>query len=132
MTLDELIRALNAAKEPDRELDAEIAVCIFGGEIVWKQSNYTMELYPVRRFASKAHVSGWAHEPVPLYTASVDAALGLISKSRYLRSLVALENSEMRPYAWRATITRDIWVFDASHTEKAIAICVAALKAGKP
>ena len=77
MTIDEIITALETATGPSRELDAEIAVVINGGEIVWKQTRYTMEQYPARRYASAQHVGGYGFDHVPEYTASLGAALTL-------------------------------------------------------
>lgn len=74
MTKTELLDALRAATEPSRELDAEIEICIGGGEVVWKIANYTMEQYPAIRRPSKHHVGGFANEHCPLLTASLDAA----------------------------------------------------------
>lgn len=79
MTIDELITELEKFGS-SRESDCEIAMLVHGGEVVWKPANFTMKLHPVRRFASAAHVGGWAQEPVPFYTTSVDAALSLLPK----------------------------------------------------
>jgi len=80
--MTDLIAKLEALTGPDREVDAEIALAVFGGEIIWKQQNYTMEQYPVRKFASKNHVGGIGEEPVEPHTASIDAAMTLPSKGR--------------------------------------------------
>lgn len=69
---------VEAATGPDRELDAEIITAVFGGEIVWKTQNYTMEQYPVRKFASRTHISGFGYDPIESPTASTDAALTLV------------------------------------------------------
>ena len=87
----EIIERLEKAEGPDRELDADIDIFLFGGETVWKQANYTMEMYPASRRASKNHVGGFANEHVPLYTASLDSAIALVERTLpgwgfYLRS----------------------------------------------
>lgn len=64
--------------DPDRELDAEIAVAVDGGEIVWLTANGTMEAYPARKHPSANHVGGFGKAPVPTYTASLDAAMTLV------------------------------------------------------
>lgn len=78
MVTQELIDRVEAAVDPDRSLDADIAVAVDGGTIVWKQTNGTMEAYPTRQYASSMHVAGYGNAPVPAYTASVDAALSLL------------------------------------------------------
>lgn len=78
--LSELIDRVEKATGPDRDLDAEIDVALFGGETVWKQANYTMESYPASRRPSKQHVGGFANEHVPPYTASLDAVVALVEK----------------------------------------------------
>lgn len=79
------------ATGPDRELDADLDVALFGGVTVWKQANYTMESYPASRRESKHHVGGFVNNHVPLYTASLDAAIALVERMKpgwgfYLRS----------------------------------------------
>ena len=44
--LTELLERVRRAPGPDRELDAEIDIALFGGETVWKQANYTMDMHP--------------------------------------------------------------------------------------
>lgn len=78
--LQALLERVEAKAEPDRELDADLDVNLFGGEIVWRQANYTMEMYPASRRPSDHYVGGYAHEHVPLYTASIDAALALVER----------------------------------------------------
>jgi hypothetical protein len=65
-------------EEPNRDLDADIAVAVYGGEIVWKTANYTMEQFPVRRYASTMHIGGFGREAVERYTESLDAAASLV------------------------------------------------------
>jgi len=78
----ETLRALQArirqSKGADRELDAEIAALFLGGEIECRQANYTMDLHPVRKYASTMHVGGIGREPVVYYTASLDACVALM------------------------------------------------------
>lgn len=73
-----LAEMVEQATGPDRDLDAEIAVAVLGGHIDWRQSVGTMESYPVRQFASSAHVAGHGCDPVLTYTASLDAAMTLV------------------------------------------------------
>lgn len=79
----EALRALQArireSSEPERELDAKIAAVFLGGEIEWKQANYTMDLHPVRKYASTMHVGGFGRDPVYRYTASLDACVALMA-----------------------------------------------------
>lgn len=78
-TLSSLLeRVEKATDDLDRELDAGIDIAMFGGETIWKQANYTMEMYPASRRPSKNHLGGFAHEHVPHFTSSVDAALTLV------------------------------------------------------
>jgi hypothetical protein len=72
-----LAARIEAATGPDRELDADIAVFVDGGEIVWLTANGTMEQYPARKYQSRNHVGGFGKSPVPAYTASLDAAMML-------------------------------------------------------
>ncbi len=64
-------------------MDAEIAVAVDGGEIMWKTSNGTMERYPVRRYASEMHIGGFASAPVPAFTTSVDAVLSIMPEGTF-------------------------------------------------
>ena len=76
--LNELIKKLEACQGPDRELDGEIAVAVLGGDIVWLSANGTMDMYPVRRYASTTHVTGVGNAPILCYTSSLDAARQLV------------------------------------------------------
>jgi hypothetical protein len=76
--LEALLARVVDETEPDRELDAEIAVALFGGEIVWKTANWTMESYPARRIQDAAYRGGFANTFVLAYTHSLDAARTLI------------------------------------------------------
>jgi len=73
-----LITRLQTTPTGTRELDAEIAEAVLGGEVIWQQANYTMEMYPVRKYPSTMHVDGYSREPVLHYTTTIDAALTLI------------------------------------------------------
>lgn len=77
----ELADRCEKATEPDRDLDCEIAVAVHGGEIVWKQANYTMESYPARKYASKNSFGGFGFAPVERFTASQDDAMTIAKPS---------------------------------------------------
>jgi hypothetical protein len=81
----DLAARIERAEGPDRALDAEIAAAVYGGEIVWKMTNYTMESYPARRYASAQHVGGYGNDHVPEYTASIDAAMQLVPDGMFAR-----------------------------------------------
>lgn len=127
MTLGELAARIEAAEGPDRELDCLITVAVDGGEIVWKQANGTMDMFPARRYASANHVGGFGHAPVPTYTASVDAALMLVPEGWSMAILrefgepaqVALQKTDGTGYAYVL----------GNSQELASAICAAALRA---
>lgn len=78
--LTALIERVESGGDLDRELDGDIAVAIYGGEIVWKTANYTMEQHPARRHPSRSHVGGFANAHVPHLTSSLDAALCLVGE----------------------------------------------------
>lgn len=119
----DLIARLEAAQGPDRELDGEIAVAVQGGEIVWKQANYTMEMYPSHRYASTNHYGGFANEHVPLFTASIDAALTLVPDG-WSWSLYDVIGKPESVRMWRHPM--DVLTSAAT---PALALCIAALKA---
>lgn len=77
-TLEAMLARVLEGSGPDRELDGEIAVALFGGEIIWKTARYTMEQYPARRVQNSAYVGGYQNAGVLAYTASLDAALTLV------------------------------------------------------
>ena len=77
-TLEALLARVLEGTGPDRELDAEIAVALFGGEIIWKTANYTMDAYPARRIQNSDYVGGYQNAGVLAYTESLDAALTLV------------------------------------------------------
>ncbi len=76
MTRSELIAAMEKATGPDRELDAEIVRVAFNAGVTWRSTNYTMEVFPVVHWEAPHPYAGMK-EPVPPYTASIDAALTL-------------------------------------------------------
>jgi hypothetical protein len=77
-TLLALAERCEQAAEPDRELDAEIAVALFGGEIIWKTANWTMDQYPTRRFKNSDYIGGYQSSGILTYTESIDAAVTLV------------------------------------------------------
>lgn len=77
---DSLIKSLEALEGPDREVDCEIALALHGGEIVWKQAQYTGDSYPYRKYKSADHVGGYGSAPVERYTQSIDAASTTVPK----------------------------------------------------
>jgi len=95
------------AEGPDRELDAEIAVAVLGGEIVWKTANYTMEQYPARRYASEDHIGGYGNAPVEQYSASLDAAMALVPKETFWR--LGHDGAGADPSDFRADVLWFIW-----------------------
>jgi len=74
-TLEALLARVLEGTGPDRELDAEIAVALFGGEIIWKTARYTMDAYPARRIQNSAYVGGYQNAGVLAYTESLDAII---------------------------------------------------------
>jgi hypothetical protein len=77
-TLLALAERCEQAAGPDRGLDAEIAVALFGGEIIWKAARYTMDLYPARRFQNSDYIGGYQNSGILTYTESLDAAVTLV------------------------------------------------------
>jgi hypothetical protein len=134
MTRDDLLAALKAATEPSRELDAEIAVSVLGGEIVWKQANYTMELYPARKYLSSAHIKGYGLEPILEYTSSIDAAMTLVPEGWnyemhgeiFGKPLVFLRTTAKHPKFCKKDDPGTIQIHTAT---LALALCIAALLA---
>lgn len=130
-----LIERLEKLEGPDREVEAEIDVALFGGETVWKTANYTMESYPASRRPSATHIGGFANEHVPSYTASLDAAVALVE--RVLRPLHPCMTVNLRgffdtashPGWWRAEITWPSYERVGHAPAPAIALLIAALKA---
>jgi hypothetical protein len=85
--LEALLARVLEGTGPDRELDAEIAVALFGGEIIWKTARYTMDAYPARRVQNSAYVGGYQNAGVLAYTESLDAALTLVPDGWKVASL---------------------------------------------
>lgn len=79
-TLEALLERVESCTEPDIELDAAIDIAMFGGETIWKQANYTMEMYPASRRPNKSFRGGFENAYVPRVTSSVDAALALMQQ----------------------------------------------------
>jgi hypothetical protein len=130
-TLLELADRCEKATGPDRELDCEIVVAVGGGEIVWKQANYTMEAYPAHRVPSANHLGGFANEPVPAFSASLDAAMQLVPEG-YVWGAGSWGNPDTEgPWAWCATKqdSKDNDLDYGKATTPALALCAAALRA---
>ena len=135
-TLLALAERSEQAAGPDRELDAEIAVGLFGGEIIWKAARYTMDLYPARRFQNSDYIGGYQNSGVLTYTESLDAAATLVPTepphnlrigkwwwmletwSDYCRASVNYENGD-------SAILEE----SAEAATPALALCAAALRA---
>ncbi len=86
--LRDLLARVLACEGYDRELDADVVVALEGGEIGWRQANYTMEQHAYVKRPSRMHVGGFAREPVPAVTFSVDAALGLATRTLSPQNIV--------------------------------------------
>lgn len=129
MTLSSLIERLEKAEGPDRELDADIAAAVLGGEIQWLQTAMTGDAFPVRKYPSKDHIRGFGREPVQRYTSSIDAALTLVPegfkwKAGYSRYVP--HNAEIQDY--RANPVLGVFVGECD-SNRAIALCIAVLRA---
>jgi hypothetical protein len=122
MTRAELIAALEAATEPSRELDAEIAGAAWGARTEWKQANYTMNIDVVVNWVAPHPYAGM-REPCPHYTASIDAALTLVPKW-WAWGFCVNETGPGGAYCDMGEHR-----FAATHLIPAIAICTASLKA---
>lgn len=132
--LEELAVRCEAATEPDRDLETEIAVAVHGGEIVWKQANYTMEMYPARKYASADHVGGFGNAPVAACTSSLDAAMSLvppnhgISMGDYGFAADGRHHAELRPGGYQSG-GQDTFDSKGIAATLPLAICAAALRA---
>lgn len=122
--------------EPDRELDAKIAVALFGGEIIWKTANWTMDPYPVRRVQNLAYIGGYQNAAIPAYTASMDAAVTLLpaEQPRNLRPGTWWWMLETWPDECRASVHYEngdpaVLEESAKAATPALALCAAALRA---
>jgi len=128
MTLSSLIERLEKAEGPDRELDADIAAAVLGGEIQW-QTAMTGDALPVRKYPSKDHIRGFGREPVQRYTSSIDAALTLVPEgfkwktgySRHVPHNAVIQDYRANPILGAFTGECD--------SNRAIAICIASLRA---
>jgi hypothetical protein len=116
------------ATEEDRELDAEIAVAVLGGEIVWRQANFTMDSFPTRRYPSRDHIHSFGVGPVEKYTASIDAASTLVPDG-------CQWDCALTHVGYCATVT-EVYPEVVEHfagapalANAALALCVAALRA---
>ena len=110
MQNDELIARLEAATGPCRELDAAIAEAI--GHTVKYDKDHPRDTTPYYQ-----PVPDYSWQPVPTYSASIDAALTLVP------STMNATIDTRKPAA--ATLGGE-WVYAPT---PALAICIAALKA---
>lgn len=117
MTLADLIERLEKASGPDREIDASIA-----GETGWTHMDAWVlsDSYWIAPNDEK-------HEAVPTYTASLDAALTLLTERQYLFELRQL-NAD-RWYAEIGDIADDKTDGDCYGKTGPLALVTAALKA---
>jgi hypothetical protein len=118
MTAEQLIAALEVATGPSDALDADIAeaVCMsLNDERVAVYAGYRVNPH------TDAQDDVW--EDVPPYTASLDAALTLVPD--YWATLISI--NETGPGG--ASLTKGFLLVQAKHSEPAIALCIAALKA---
>jgi len=124
--LEELAVRCEAAMEPDRDLETEIAVAVHGGEIVWKQANYTMEMYPARKYASADHAGGFGNAPVDTCTTSLDAAMSLIPDHWHTR----LATEDRHSHSWRWELRGGYGInIGARAATPALALTAASLRA---
>lgn len=126
-SVDGLIARLEAATEGDRELDADIAAAVLPGEIVWKQTRFTGDMLPVRRFPTAASLSGWASEPVEHYTTSIDAALTLVPEGMDWSAVRRTRHPYCGQFPYEAVVW-NVRVQGFAHSAP-LAVCIAALKA---
>ena len=138
--LSGLVERLEKSSGPDRELDCEIASFIHGGEVVWKQANYTMETYPARKYRSEDHIGGFGFAPVESFTSSIDAAMALLPPHCELSEIsrnVCWDDGEPER-EWCVTVHQEDedGYARAQHSAPgdtfALAICAAALKSRSP
>jgi hypothetical protein len=124
-----LLDRLGATKELDRELDADIAVAVFGGVIVWKQAQGTMDQYPVRRYPSQNHVGGFGFAAVERFTESLDSALVLVPAKFCWRVGHSGDSFRAEVWAEAGVVATGIEVSYGISPSPAVAICIAALAA---
>lgn len=111
--MQDLIKRLEAASGPDRELDHAITTALWPNEPLQWPDQY------------KASGDFWSRRAVPHFTNSIDAALTLVPKGR--RGFVGFGGNNLS-----GTWVRGEASIDASHKYPAIALCIAALKAREP
>lgn len=114
------------AEGADRELDAEIAVAVYGGEIVWKTANYIMDPYPARRYPSAAHVGGYCNGHIPAFTTSLDAALSLVPEGWGWQMRRSHHGKRAVCYLWNGC---GVWSPTVVAATPALALVAAALRA---
>ena len=132
-----LASIVEALQDTDREVDAEIAIAVDGGEIVWLQANGTMDMYPARQYVSAMHVRGFGRAPIPAYTASIDAAMALLPENWVVASLewwpVTTRSSvtlrEVRKNSWGIGYDEDCGDARSWASTPALAITAAAIRA---
>lgn len=137
MQNDELIARLEAATGPCRELDAAIAEAI--GHTVKYDKDHPRDTTPYYQ-----PVPDYSWQPVPTYSASIDAALPLVPEGWHLASLgfIHPDFRQVAEREWQADIFGPVtWTetYDFPEPEyeavggnaptPALAICIAALKA---
>jgi len=122
-TLLALAERCEQAAGPDRELDAEIAVALFGGEIIWKTANWTMDSYPARRVQNSDYIGGYQNAAIFTYTESLDAAVTLVPEGWTWGKFFGGS-------AECVSISGPSILFERGLSDKpALAICAAALRA---
>ena len=121
MTHAEMITALEAATEPSRGLDAEIARAI-GLAINESDPEWVFE----PSYLEDGHLRLSSVQP---FTSSIDAALTLLNKVGILLSLSDI-GADGLPLAIVADPTREVEsTFEGIGCNLAISLCIAALKA---
>lgn len=78
--LQSLLARVEAATEPDRDIDADLTVALLGGKAEWLTAQYTGDLVAAHVVPSANHRGGLAKQPVYALTASLDAALALVGR----------------------------------------------------
>ena len=77
--LERLAERVESATGADRELDEAVEIAVRGGEAVYGMTRYTGEPTVGIRRPNAAYRTGFATEPCYPLTASLDAALALVS-----------------------------------------------------
>ena len=81
MTTPEALNALAdrvEREEPSRELDCEIAVSVYGGEVLQIPARFTGGVIFALKLPSAAHIGRFSRNPVEPYTTSLDSAVTLV------------------------------------------------------